>query len=346
MGMFTIREVDVSDSANCLASSNVYSIAQERGWWKPGEPLDFTRVYSNGEYANKYYSGRRMWGAFRLMKPSLKLSPSYENLRYDRMWPWSVKPDKLVTPQDVMSWHRDYYQGTKFDMTKMPAAGPFGTPDRFATSTNEVQGAWERTIAIYRTDLVHVQQLRKVTKDMPRELAGVLWFGAGAAHYTAFVPVPSGISRALSPLVTAMPHKFSRASMSWASRKIADTCQIRFDRMHQVVEAHQRKVEDAGVVLLKTAVAHFKTKEDREALNYMFEAHAQKTLVDWIDLSDQLIFEFSDNTYIPKDSEQNHTALGYPSWWLRSVGFQNGPPPVPPMNQCPPLCPDTEMVLV
>jgi len=34
-----------------------YTIAKAKGWWTPGTPLDFTAVYSDGEYAHKFYSG-------------------------------------------------------------------------------------------------------------------------------------------------------------------------------------------------------------------------------------------------------------------------------------------------
>jgi hypothetical protein len=36
------------DLSRCsfLASDNLYSVAEAKGWWKPGEPFDFTAVYS------------------------------------------------------------------------------------------------------------------------------------------------------------------------------------------------------------------------------------------------------------------------------------------------------------
>merc|ERR1712232_1540091 len=73
---FTLREVNIGDKANYLGSANLFSVAREEGWWKEGEEFDFTRAYSTGEYQYQYYSGRRVWRFFELVKPSLKLSSS------------------------------------------------------------------------------------------------------------------------------------------------------------------------------------------------------------------------------------------------------------------------------
>merc|ERR1719163_1239118 len=113
--MFTIREVDPKDKENYILSPNIFYVAKEQGWWKEGTPLDFTKMYSGGEYAHKYYSGRRMWGLFRMATPSVQLPDEYEDIRYKPVYPWSLKPDKLVNHRDFMLWHRDWYGGTKYD---------------------------------------------------------------------------------------------------------------------------------------------------------------------------------------------------------------------------------------
>ena len=58
--VFVIRQVDPSDDENFMMSSTVHSVAAEYGWFDPsaGELLSFTDVYSDGEYAHKYYSGK------------------------------------------------------------------------------------------------------------------------------------------------------------------------------------------------------------------------------------------------------------------------------------------------
>ena len=56
--MFVIRHVDPSDGDNFLMSDSVHSVAVEYGWWdkSSGELLDFTKIYSDGEYAHKVRS--------------------------------------------------------------------------------------------------------------------------------------------------------------------------------------------------------------------------------------------------------------------------------------------------
>ena len=56
--MTLIREIDLGDSANFLGSSNLLDTARTYGLWDGKGALDFTRAFSLGEYASKYYSGR------------------------------------------------------------------------------------------------------------------------------------------------------------------------------------------------------------------------------------------------------------------------------------------------
>lgn len=335
--MYTIRAVDPHDKNNFILSPNIFQVAKDQGWWKEGDPLDFTLMYSGGEYAHKYYSGRRMWGIFRRAAPSISLPDEYEDIRYKPAYPWSVKPDHPVSHRDVMAWHRDWYAGTKYDMTKGLQAGPFGSPDRFTTSST-VKGNWERSIALYRTNAVYVSHLRHPQEGLPKELASVAWYGAGPAHYTPFVPIPAGVTRSLKPLQYAAPHKFEASSMNWATRKVMDVCQIRWDKMHEIVEVAQQGAEEAGEVLLAKVRA-----SPPKDLNEVFEQHAEKILQDWRGLAMDMVFTYSDNTDI---SSMN--PLSYPDSWLEGSGYKDGPPDAPVEDQCPPKCPhkDADMVVV
>jgi len=335
--MYTIRVVDANDTSNFMLSPNLFDAARERGWWRDGEPFDFTKMYSGGEYAHKYYSGRRMWGGFRRASPSLSLPDEYEDIRYKPVYPWSVKPDRPVDHRDIISWHRDWYAGTKYDMTKGIQAGPFGTPDRFATYSKQVQGNWERSIALYRTNAVYVSQLRRPTTGEPQGLSSVAWYGAGAAHYAPFVPIVVGATRSIAPLAAAPPRNASRASMNWATRMVMNVCQIRFDKMHALVEAAQGAAEAQGERL----VASLREKYwgaggiDAGVVNDAIEQHAEEVLRTWQDLKDRMLFTFSDNDDM---ASGGFAPLSYPAPWLAASGYAGGPPPAPVEDQCPPKC--------
>lgn len=46
-------------------------------------------------------------------------------------YPFSVKPDRLLSAQDIMNYNRDQFEGTPFDLTSGADAGMFGDPMRF-----------------------------------------------------------------------------------------------------------------------------------------------------------------------------------------------------------------------
>ncbi len=62
---FRIREI-LTGSDNMMYSSNIFDIAQQKGWWDPSMGLlDFASVYGDGEFHHPYYSLRRIWRASR-----------------------------------------------------------------------------------------------------------------------------------------------------------------------------------------------------------------------------------------------------------------------------------------
>lgn len=149
--MFSIRTVDLSDSDNFLGRQDMWEIAEQHGLWKSGEEKDFTKTFSDGEYAHKYYSGRRMWGVFRLLSPSARLPSVYGNLKTDAPYPFAVPVDKdrLATPSSLMAVMRDWYNDTIYStgprrINGTIASGAFETPDRFSGSVGEsqVEGSW------------------------------------------------------------------------------------------------------------------------------------------------------------------------------------------------------------
>jgi dipeptidase len=330
--MFVIRAVDLDDKENFLGSPNLHSVAQAKGWWKPGEVFDFTKIYSDGEYVSKYYSGRRQWRSLSMMAPSLHLNATYGSLRFDAPYPATVKPDKKIAVQDIFHYHRDYYDGTPYDTHKGLAAGAFGNPDRYAvTSDTGVKGAWERTIALYRTGHSYVSQLRS---DLPADVGGVSWFGAGSARYTVYLPLPSGMLA--SPTVCAtggFSGSFEPGTHFWAVKKVANVARLHFSKMIGDIDKQQKELEDAGVDLLKSFIQ--KREQGFEAtgathLTEVFTEFATKSVKQWETLSDFLIWKYADGY---SNDPVLASPLSYPADWLKAVGYPQGPPPVPSSEQ-------------
>jgi len=313
--MFVIREIDFADPINFLFSSSVRTVAEAKGWWSPGRSLDFTATYSDGEYAQKFYSGRRIWGAYWKFGIT-SLPENYTDLRHDAVYPVTAKPPSPIKVRDLFSIHRYYYEGTKYDMTKGLAAGPWGDPDRFMTTSNRVAGNWERSLGIYRTTTAHVVQVRNVGQG------SVLWFGPHASASTCFIPLSAPSTAVPPPYGKADPNAFDRQSAYWAHRAVFNVAKIKYSYAMKDVRAMQSRLEDEGEALVAQLDA-LSPGADNMALNQAYAKHAANVHQSFLALPEKIIEKYADGWF------QDLSPIGYPDWWLRAVGYPKGPPPPP-----------------
>jgi len=123
---FRIRELDPARDDQ-LHSANLYSVAEEKGWWRPSDGrLDWLKTVSNGEYSHPYYSLSRVWRLYDRMAPSLRLSPYVEGT-FTTAYPFSTRPDTRLNSSTVLSLYRDHYEGTVFDLTAARRPGRTAT---------------------------------------------------------------------------------------------------------------------------------------------------------------------------------------------------------------------------
>jgi dipeptidase len=166
---FTIRHMNLSDTDNFLASSNVESFAQEMKWWDPAQgPFDFTAAYGYNAPGptDPLYGGRRMWRIYDWFAPSLHLDATLGCYPGVATYPFSVKVDTPVTLESTMELMKDHYEGTPYDMTKGMSAGPFHAPVRYDGSNQNVTGGWERPICMFRTLFSYVLQVHGTAPDV------------------------------------------------------------------------------------------------------------------------------------------------------------------------------------
>ena len=187
-----IGAVDLNDPDQFLASTNVYSLAEALGFWKPGTTFRWHEVYGGpGDRSNSL----REWRALSLVAPSLGLKFTGDPT-VDR-YPFFVKPDRPITVPKLMDVMRDRYEGTEYDLTAKPAfqikdglsplACPWGPPELF-----DLLGLKpERSICTPTSGYVFVAQLRN---DLPKAIGNLLWFAFGPADTSCFIPLYAGVT--------------------------------------------------------------------------------------------------------------------------------------------------------
>ncbi|MEF2144204.1 MAG: C69 family dipeptidase [Desulfovibrionaceae bacterium] len=333
---FRIREVRPG-AADQLYSANIFEAAQQQGWWQPSEgPLDWTSVYGDGEFHHPYYSLRRIWRAQSLAAPSLNL-PAWVEGPFTRVYPFTIKPDQKMDVRDIFAIHRDNYEGTEFDLTKGLAAGPFGDPDRFEGGAESladkegkltpVKGEFERPLNIYRCVYAYVNQSRSW---LPPAIGGVTWFGPDRPATSVLMPFYAGAQDLPEPIQTSDILRLDRGSMWTAFNYVANQAQLKYSFMIKDIRAMREKHESRFFSLrenMESEALRLWNKGDKTASRALLTQHSERlaedVLKDWWALSEQLYIRYNDG-YL-NTPEGIAQAVFYPSWWLKLVGYEQGP---------------------
>jgi dipeptidase len=260
-----------------------------------------------------------MWRVYQLLAPQISLSPHYTNLKAARPYPVTA-PTSGLNLAKVLSVHRDHYEGTAFDMTQHLAAGPFGDPNRVPGGAGEevVTGAWERAISLMRISDSQAVQLRPKGGNGTR---AVLWFGAHAPHATSYLALPAGLPRLPSALALGHQSDYNPAGVFWAVRNAANVMQLRFNMAKVDVAAVQGLLEQAGAALVASCDADWNPETAAAAA----EALVGRAVGEYGKLLNHMLFKYADGY----DNDPIVGAdVGYPAWWLRAVGYPEGPGPV------------------
>ena len=228
-----IKQIDLNDPENFMASENYMQVAIDHGWYDPnsGEPFIWQKVYSP---VAREWAISRFWLFFSTYAPSYtewpdkKLTNPYKG--YDAyhqyledlsIYPFSVKPERKLSVQDVIAFQRSVYEGTIYDMTadfdwfvpgkdggmkKSPLTTPFPTRDM-----RELLDLTYRRM-VSRGGYGMVAQLRHW---LPAPIGGVYWFYLDNQHVSTYVPIYAGVQE-ISPLYkTYDPDKFEENSARW-----------------------------------------------------------------------------------------------------------------------------------
>jgi dipeptidase len=262
-----IGAIDLNDPDHFLASGNIFSLAEDLGYWKPGTRFLWHEVYGGlGDRSNSL----REWRALSLAAPSLQLKVTGDP-GLDR-YPFSVKPDRPLTVPWLMDTMRDSYEGTEFDLTaqagfkveerKSPLACPWGPPELL-----DLLGLKpERAICTPSSGYVFVAQLRD---DAPKAIGNLLWFAYGPASTSCFIPLYSGITEL--PDTWDQPANFTRIDRQQA--------QWNFRLVHNLAQrlSYQKVIKEIQAMIKPAEQNYLNLQHDFErAAVDVFRKHGPK----------------------------------------------------------------------
>lgn len=328
-----IGEIDLDNEDYFMASSNAVSYAIENGFYDPenGKPFNWKRAYSPSLGSAENTQGRRgrLWRFFNLVAPSLNLGPEIESMDL----PFSAKPDKKLSVQDVMAITRDKYQGALFDPTEGIKGGPFSNPNYYrGFSIDEERYNGPRCICVNNVEYTTITQCRGW---LPDPIGGILWLSFGAQDTACYMPLYCGITKLPDSFQIGDHYVFNRDSARWASDYVDFHTQVVYSYAIEDVKKEQEKWEGnafRNIPIIDEAALELFQKDPDEARQFItdFSINNANSVVNaWWELGDALLVKYNHfRIYNPETREAGRVET--PEWWNRAVIEQDKLIPLPP----------------
>ncbi len=309
-----IGEIDLDNKDLFMASPNVVSLAVDMGFYDPksGKPFNWKRAYSPAEGSAVSTQGRRsrLWRFFDLVAPSKKFKPETPNMDF----PFSVKPDRKISAQDVMAMTRDKSQGTIFDPVMGIRGGPFQNPHYYRGT---------RLISVPNVEYTTVTQCRS---GLPDPIGGIVWIAFGVQDTSCYVPFYAGATELPKSFALGDHFVFSRDSARWAFDYADFHVQVVYNAAIEDVKAAQKEWEDGafGRVAETDALAAEQFKRSpREAIKTVTGFglnNAQNVVKAWWKLGDDLLVKYNHlSLYDAGKRRRGRIPTADPEWWNKAV---------------------------
>jgi dipeptidase len=246
--MSRIGKLDLDNPDYFMASENIYSLAEEMGWWnsKAGQAFDFGRVYGG---RGKRFTERE-WRILSLAAPSLNLDPEADEI------PFSVRADRKLSVRDIIAWLRDTYENTPFDKSRnliiahkegkpvlSQVASPWMNRDLEALLNALKPGTITRSYTIPNNTCSYSTVIQ--SRDwLPDPIGGIAWFGFDNPAHGARMPLFCGITEVPPSFEVSGQHGFTTESASWAFRRVSRLAAVKWGMTGRLVEPLIRECED------------------------------------------------------------------------------------------------------
>jgi dipeptidase len=224
-------------------------------------------------------------------------------------YPFSFKPEKKVSVQDIIAFQRSVSKGTVYDMeadrawliprgkdkfVKSPLASPFPSGDL----RNLLRITPHRNIASQGYGMV--AQLRDWLPDL---IGGVYWFYVDNPHVSSYVPIYAGVTEITSAYKTYDIRKYDKNSARWAVDFVENLMQLKWQSAIKDLQKFRNPLESeffTNQQEIETQALSLYKKDPKSAKQYLTELtkkRMKKTVNMYHDLRDLLITKYGSNSY-------------------------------------------------
>jgi len=318
-------------------SPDVISFARKMGYFK-GEDKDFSfsDAYAPIDFEAARFCEARVWAAFNRVNKDMGKYEQYA-MGYDlkNRMPLYIKPDKKLSVHDVIELLRDYYQGTKMDMTKDIGAGPFECIVRWRPLTWEVDSITyfnERATSTQQTGFTFVAQGRSW---LPGPIGGILWFGVDDDFTNVYAPMYCGITKV--PETYAVGNgsmmEFSDNSVFWVFNQVSNFAYTRYNVILKDIKPVQLELETKyleNIPNIDKFAEELYKKEPKKAIEYITNYSVNtgnETVKRWKQLYAFLFTKYMDGnikTAVPGQKNPKVLQPGYGDAFYRELVKQTG----------------------
>lgn len=304
-------------------SPDVITFAKKNGFYQGNdETFSFSDVYNPLKFGGARFCDARVWSFFRNVSKEIRESQRFTNYatgkfaRDSRLsdhspnpngyvsnrLPLWVKPDSLITLQDLMARMRDHYEETPLDMRNDPGAGPFKNPYRWRPMEFEVDSVMylcERAVATQQTGYSFVTQSRS---GFPDAFGGIFWFGVDDADGCVYAPMYCGIRRIPESyaLGNGSMISWSETSAYWTFSQLNNWTYSRYNLIHPEIEKYQSGLESQfinEVTAMNKKASELYRKDPEAAVEYVTDysvATGNKLVNDWKTFYRYLFMKYHD----------------------------------------------------
>jgi len=326
-----IRHFPLNDPENCMYAKDVISFAEKMGYYnkeKNGE-FSFVDAYCPLEPGGALYCEGRVWSLFSRAAPSLNLSEDYwRAVKGAEPYPLFIKPDKKLSYRDAIALMRDHFDGTKYDLSKGIAAGPYGCPVRWKGLVWKLDGdtvnsyGWERPISSQQCAFAFVTQSRNW---LPREIGGIIWYGPDDNYTNVYVPLYCSMTEGPKVFSGHSNADFSLESGWWVFNLVANRAYQMYSYIYKDIQPVQKALEDKfanNQPAVEIAAQELYKKDPKLAIDYLtdYSQMESKMTVDrWRELWVFITMKYNDGYIndVHKAGGRHPASAGYPTWWLK-----------------------------